>query len=613
MYAEAWIASATEMDTHGWVAIATLVVAVTLFISEAIPLAFTALSIPVVLAATGTIDPPADALRGFGNHAVIALAAIFVLGAGLKESGVATLMARGLEHVGGRSYTRLVVIIMVAVAVLSAFMSNAATVAVFLPAVAVLSRRALVPPSKLMMPLAFAAILGGILTVIGTTPNLILATDLDGRPGGSLGMFDFALIGAPVVAVGILYMATLGRRLLPEYTGEDRLKQAQLPEEVARNYGFAANLYRMKVVENSKIVGKSIREARIGEKYHLDVVLVFRPGNIRQRYLHPKADLVFEVDDELYLEGEMEHGWHFAEEEFVQFGIAGPRSLERILGRGVVLAEVSLPPRSDAIGKTFRDLDFRQRHGLNVISIWRRNEAITSGTADIQLELGDAFLVSGSAGRVRALAEDPDYLVLTDQSQTEDVRLAPVAIALMFVALVPPLFGWVPLALSAMASALLMWATGCVSLETAKRSIDFRILFLIIGTIPLGIALEQHGVAQLAADAIRQVQPLLGSPGILAGLFLIAAVLSTTSNNGAAAVILAPVAAKVAADSGIPITRAFLAVAYGTSCAFMLPFAHQCNLMVMGPGGYTTRDFARVGLGMSIVMAASTIFFLSVL
>ena len=606
-------AAATADALHAWIAVGVLAAAMALFISKAIPLWVTALSIPVVLAVSGTVLPN-DALAGFGNGAVIALAGVFILGAGLEATGVATIMGRALERLGGRSEGRIVIVIMVLTAVMSAFLSNAATVAVLLPAVAVLGRRTQIPVSRLMMPLAYAAILGGTLTLIGTTPHLILADWMSERGHGTLGVFEFARIGAPVAALGILYMATIGVRLLPKHRTQDRLRAAQVPEELARSYGFEGTLYRMRVVDQSNIVGKTIGYAEIGSTYHLDVILVFRPSApIAQRYQHPTPDFVIEAEDQLYMEGTTEDAWRFAEEEVVQFGFAGPKALEHILGRGVTLGELTLAPRSNAIGKTLSELDFRKRTGLNVVSIWRRDDVLTAGLATTPMRLGDAFLVSGPPVRLRAMRDDRDFILLGDHVAIGDRSRAPIAALAVGVALLPPLLGWLPLSLSVIAGGLLMVLSGCLSPAQARRAVDWQILFLLIGTIPLGIALDQQGVAAQVASGLLSLKDHLGEPGILAALYLLSAVLSTTSNNAATAVILAPVAAQAASAGGIDLSKAFLAVAYGTSCAFLLPFAHQCNLMVMGPGAYETRDFARVGLGMSLVTAAGTIALLSIL
>ena len=604
------------MDPYAWIALLTLAGVVVLFITKWLPMEATALAVPVVLAATGTLANPADALAGFGSHAVIAIAAIFILGMGLQKSGVATLLARAIERLGGGSEAKTTAIVMATVCMLSAFMSSAATVAVFLPAVSVLARRTGSPASRLMMPLAYAAIMGGTLTLIGTTPNLLLGELLE-REGESLGMFEFALVGAPVAALGIVYMATLGRRVLPTHTTKDRLEDVQMPEDVANNYGFVQNLYRMEVLPQSGVAGKTIEQAQIGGEYDLDVVLIYRPGALGRRYLHPRPDLVLEPADQLYLEGEMEAAQRFADAETLEFGRAGPRSLDRILERGLTLAEVTLAPHSRVFGKSFKELAFRSHYGLNVISVWRRGKTLTSGTGDIPLELGDAFLVTGPPDRVRELAKEQDYVVMTDDSQVENVQRAPIAIGLMLLALVPPILGWLPLAVSAIGSALLMIGTRCLSLADAKQSIDWRVLFLIIGLIPLGTAIEQRGVATEAAEAIvwigDSIGDSLGNPAILFCLFALSALIAVTCNNAAAAVILAPIAAEAAPASGIELSTAFLAVAYGASCAYVLPFGNQCNLMVMGPGGYTPRDYWRAGAGLTVLVTVATVVLLSIL
>jgi di/tricarboxylate transporter len=602
------------MEPEAWITVATLFGAVVLFITKWIPMEATALSIPVVLVATGTLDDPDLALKGFSNYAVIAIGAIFILGEGLKDSGVATLMARGIERVAGRNQTRTTVIIMVAVAVLSSFMSSAATVAVFLPAVAVLARRTQTPTSRLMMPLAYAAVLGGTLTLIGTTPNLILGADLAERTGGpGMGMFEFAKIGAPVTAVGILYMATIGRRFLPDRPDQERHFRGALPEEVAEHYGFREHLYRMRVVRRSRCAGRTIAQAAIRTKYDLDVVLIRRSTALGNEYVHPRPDVQLRPGDHVYLEGEEEDARRIAREEHLRYSVAGPRALERILGRGLTLAEVALAPRSQVLGRTFKELDFQQRWGLNVISVWQRGQSVTTKTGDIPLKLGDSFMVSGRPAKVRELARQPDYAVLTDDSRVEDVRRAPLAVGIMLLAVLPAVLGWMPLPLSAIGAAMLMIGTRCVTVRNAHRAIDWRVLLMIIGTIPLGLALDRTGVAARAAEGILELEPYGGRPLIFLCLFLASSVIAVLVNNGAAAVVLAPVAALAAKALNVPVNTTFLAVAIGASCAFTLPFGNQCCLMVMGPGGYSPKDYLRAGTGISILMTATTVILLTVL
>ncbi len=575
------------MEIHAWIAIATLIVAMVLFISKLIPLEATALSIPVVLAVTGTVTPAEAALRGFGNNAVIALGAIFVLSAGLKESGVATLMGRMLERFGGKNELGLILLIMVTTCVLSAIMSNAATVAVFLPAVLVLSRRAKISPSRLMMPLGYAAILGGTLTLISTTPNLILGSELERLSEGSqtLGMFEFAVVGIPISAAGIAYMALIGTKLLGRRESDDAPGSASFRDRMLSRYQPVKKLYKLKVPAGSELADKTIAQTSLGKRYRVEVVQIGRKKGYRNQFLDVQANLTIKAGDVFFIEGRDEDVQRMAEEQSIPIEAATEDEIESMLGRGVNMAEVAISPHSAYLERTLIELNFRGLNGLSVHSIWRRGELIEKDVGATPLELGDALLVYGPIRNIRRLEESNDLVLLDRQQSEEDVRRAPIALLLLAMALLPPVLGWYPLAVSGLASALLMVATGCVSLRGAQKAVDLRILFLIIGTVPLGDALFQTGVAGKLAATLFPADSNLGRLYVFGVLFAVSALLSTTSNNAAAAVILSPVAYAAAESSGVDVGMAFLAVAYGASCAYVLPFAHQCNLMVMGPGG----------------------------
>jgi di/tricarboxylate transporter len=599
------------MTPEGWIAVGILFGAALTIVRRWAPPEMVALGIPVLLVVTGVIDDPAQALMGFGNRAVIALGAIFVVGAGLQGSGLAALVARAILRLGGKKERGILPLLMSATAATSGFMSNAATTALFLPTAVTLSRRAMISPSRLLLPLASAAVLGGTLTVIGTPPNLLASGYLEGRTGEPFSIFRFAVVGIPIVITGILYAITVGRKLLPDRSEEDRLREAALPEELAQSYGLMRNLSRLRVTPSSTVAGRTIAEADIRNRAGLQVVLVHRRRGLVSRYLEPSPDLSLEPGDFLYVEGSDEASWAFAEDEGLQYAMAGPRAIERILGRGQTLAEVTIAPRSPVFGRSLRDLRFRSRYGLNALSLWRHGAPMPS-PADIPLELGDAFLVSGPVARIRDLAADPDYILLSDQSEVIDVSRAPRAFALLLLAVLPPILGILPLSISALMSALLMVVTRCLTIEEARRAIEWKVVFLIAGTLPLGLALETTGVASTIARGIVGVTSPLGEPATLAGLFFVAMAVAVTSSNAAAAVIIAPIAGEVAAAGNVGLEAGLLAVAYGCSCAFILPLA-QWNLMVMGPGGYQTRDFVRYGTGLSLVMGATTVALLSIL
>ena len=580
------------MDVHAWIAVGTLVAATVLFIWRPIPLAMTALSIPVVLYATGVLEDADDALRGFGNHALIAIGSVMIIGGALRESGVASLVARGITRVAGRSELGLMLLFMTATALLAAVMNNTAVVAIFLPVAAALSKRSGVSPSRLFMPMAFAAVLGGTISLIGTAPNMLVAelwtTSEAGQGGPPIGVFDFAQVGIPITVVGILYMAFVGRRFLPTRAAPDAAGMRRRPEDVARTYDLPHRLFEMRVVPGSTVVGQAIADTPIRAQHGLDVLAVIRPGTVGRSYLQPEPGLRLQVGDRLVLEGAEEEAWGCAEDEGLQFGLAAPDIVERLLERGTSLAEVTLTPYSEAVGQSFKTLGFRTRFGLNVLGLWRRGERIERGLADLELEAGDCFLVSGRPRGVAALAGDSRYVVLTDATHREQTERAPLAIGILLLALLPPVLFGFPLAVSALGAAVLMVFTGCLAKRSVRRTIDWGVLALIAGTLPLGAALEQRQVSAAVATLFTGLASGGGEMVVYSLLFLLAMVFSVLTSNAAAAVIVAPVALAAAAQSTADPRAALLATAYGCSCNFLLPFA-QCNLLVMRPGATTRR------------------------
>jgi di/tricarboxylate transporter len=601
------------MTPHAWITLAIMAIAAVLFITRIVRLEIVAMCIPLSLYLTGALPSANDVLSGFGNHAVIAIGAVFVLSAGIEESGVAAWMARGVQRAGGSSEGRILALVCGAVAILSAFMSNAATVAVLLPVVISLARRAKLPASRLLMPLGFAAILGGNLTLIGTSSNLLVSDYLMRTTGTGLNMFEFAMVGVPICVVGILYLLTVGRKLVPTLSARRIGPGAVLPEQLVTDYGLVSNIVRLRIGRASDLIGKTLADSGLGRDYKLAVLAVTRRGNFGDKWSMPSPDYIFKRGDELYMEGPEVEAWRLAEESHSRIGLAGEHSVEKFLDHGFALAEVSVSSRSDMIGKSLRELDFRGTFGVSVISLWRDGKPVTHELADLPLQPGDAMLLAGPLNKVHDVERNSDLLMLSRPSETRDFSKAPFALLCLAVALVPPLAFDVPLAMSALLGAVLMIVTGAVPAGRAGRFMEWRVLAMIVGTIPLGLALERHGVANLVANAFVGVHDYLGVPGVLGGLYLISAAISITSSNAAAAVIISPVAIMTAQTLGMGVTNTLLAVAFGCSCAFVVPFAHQCNLMVATPGGYKTKDFAKVGAGLSVVVAVVTIALLTYL
>jgi len=590
------------MTAHAIVALVILAAATLLFLTKWLPLEVTALSIPVVLWITGVLHEPDQLLSGFASDAVVAIAAVFVIGAGLKEAGVTSLLARLLQRMAGTSEMRLVLAVMIVACIVSAFMPNSAAVAVLLPAVVTLSRRTGVSASRLLMPLAFAAVLGGNLTLIGATPNLIVAESGATRDV-HVGMFDFLPIGLPMAVAGVAFMATWGRKLLPERHVDDRIREALLPEAAAKRYELSKRLFHMRLLPASRPCGRTIAEAGLRGNYGLDVVAVVRVRPMGRDFLEPRPDLVLASGDELYVEGDDEAAFRMSEGETVQMGLARAEDIEDMLGRGMTIAEVTLAPHGDAAGKTLKDLRFRARHGLNVLALWRGNQVVREDLADVPLQLGDAFLVAGKPQRLQEVARDADFILLTEQGTTEDRNRAPLALILLLVAILPPTLMQASPALSALAAAILMVASGCLSIPQALRGVDWKVVFLVIGVTPLGLALTSTGVSDgLAQRLVGMLGPFgaQAAPGLV---FIVAMAVAMVTTNATSAVIVSPVALALAQAASLPVEPLLLAVAFGSACAFVLP-VHQCNLQVTGPGGYVASDFVRVGLALTAVVSA---------
>jgi di/tricarboxylate transporter len=601
------------MTPHAWITLAIMAIAAVLFITRAVRLEIVAMCIPVSLYVTGALPNAQDVLSGFGNHAVIAIGAVFVLSAGIEESGVAAWLARLVQRAGGSSEGRILAMVCTVVAILSAFMSNAATVAVLLPVVIALARRSKIPASRLLMPLGFAAILGGNLTLIGTSSNLLVSDYLERTTGEGLNMFEFAMIGFPICVAGVLYLLTFGRKLVPSLTERKVGPGSALPEQLVTDYGLVSNIVRLRIGRASDLIGKSLADSGLGRDYKLAVLAVTRRGNFGDKWSMPSPDYCFQRGDEIYMEGPELEAWRLAEETHSRIGLAGEHSVEKFLDHGFALAEVAVSGRSDMIGKSLRELDFRGSFGVSVISLWREGKPVSKELADLPLQPGDAMLLAGPLPKVHEIERASDLLMLSRPQETRDFSKAPFAVLCLGAALLPPLLFGVPLAMSALFGALMMIITGAVPASRAGRFMEWRVLAMIIGTIPLGLALEYHGVASLVADSFVDIHGVLGVPGVLGGLYVISAIISITSSNAAAAVIISPVAIMTAQALDLGVTNTLLAVAFGCSCAFVVPFAHQCNLMVATPGGYQTKDFAKVGAGLSLVVAVVAVGLLTVM
>lgn len=586
------------MDLPGIATLALLGIAIALFISGRLRADLVALLVLVTLAVTGIITPQ-EAFSGFSRSAVITILAIFILTGGLYRTGATRTLSRSLLRLaGGRTGRRLVVIIMLAGATLSLLMNTIAAAAVLLPAVMGISRQTRIPPSKLLIPLAYATLLGGMATLL-TTVNILVSTGLRDQGLAPFGLFDFAPVGVPIALAGIVYMALLGLNLLPQRSTTEHLARLRrMRTDLADLYGLRENLFEVRVRPDSPLGGRRLAESGLSERLKLNVVAVIRDGS---RQLAPSPNMVLQPDDTLLVEGPSgvvgeltRHGLILAKEP----GAEG----EELTSEEVVLTEVALSPHADVIGKTLKDIRFREKFGLSVLAIWREGQPLRVGLSDIPLHFGDALLVQGRRERLDVLRTDPDFLVL-EEGDVEGIRpgKALVSVVIMGLALALAALNVLPLAEATLAGAALMVLSGCLTMDEVYQSIEWSAIFLIAGILPLGIAMTKTGAAaQLSAWLIGPLAPL-GPLAVVAGLFALTAGLTQVMSGVATVVVMTPIALSAAAGLHANPHAFAMAVALAGSTAFLTPMGHPVNVLVMGPGGYSFRDYVRVGLPLTVL------------
>jgi di/tricarboxylate transporter len=575
-----------------------LAAAIALFVSGRLPLDVVALLLLVTLVLTGLLTP-GEAFAGFASSAVIAVGAIFVVSAGLFQSGLAGRMADLMVRLAGESEAGMVALLMLGAAALSAAMNNVAAVAVLLPAVVGICRRIGMSPSKLLLPMSFGAVMGGTLTLIGTPPNLIVSDVLRQRGLAPLGFFEITPVGLPFFLAGMVFMLTAGRRLLPDRPLRDRLRRTRLPEELIDIYHIPQHIYTLDVPPESSLVGRTLEESALRYECGLTVVGMVRGS---QKIIDPDPSKRIKATDRLLVEGGPRRVKRAARLWGLVSGNARPEDAEVLLAGDTALVEATLAPRSSFEGRSLREVDFREKYGLTVLALWRGGEPIERDIAGEQLRMGDVLLVEGSWARIRVLMREPALIVLGgDEAVARRTRKAPLAMAILLGMVAVVVAGLAPISVAALAAALLMVLTGCLRIEEAHQAIDWNVVFVVAGTLPLAVAMEKSGTTQWIADVVLAPVANLGTLPLLVVLVLITASMSLATSNYATAALLAPLALSVGAGAGLNPRPLALAVAVASSVAFATPVAHQANMMVMGPGDYRPGDYARVGIPLTVV------------
>lgn len=542
----------------------------------------------------GGVLPAEEALAGFSRPAVITIVGLFVITDALEQTGVVQWLADRLAQLGGTSEWRVVAVFMGAGALLSLVMNNIAAGAVLLPAAVQVARRAHVPNSRLLMPLAFGTLLGGMATLF-TTANIVISGALQSQGQRALTMLDFLPTGGALALMGGLYMLLVGRKLLPRRESAGRAALAST--DLAATYQLAERLWEVRLRPESPLVNQPLADSGFGAGLGVTVMAIWHG---REAVIAPAPTAMIAPNDLLLVLGREERVRQL-EARGAMIGRDGGKG-DSSLDLSVHLSEVIVGPRAPVIGQTIKALRFRSKFGLTAVALWREGRSYRTDVGDFALQAGDALLMVGPPDRVRAFAAEPGYIVLDQPNAlplTPDKGWLAVLITVVVIALSAA--GLVPTAESMLAGAAALVVTRCLSMEDAYRAVEWRVVMLIAGLLPLGTALLQTGIAARIGQAFTATLAPAGPLALVAGLYLFTAAVTQLVGGQVAALVVGPIAVSAAVSLGVDPPAVGVAVAIACSAAFLTPVSHPVNVLMMAPGNYTAADFWRVGAGLSLV------------
>ena len=594
-----------------------LAAAVALFASDRVRLDLVALLVLLSLLVSGilTVD---QSLAGFSQSVVLMVAGLFVVGDGLVKTGIAHRLGDWLMRVGGTSEARVIALLMAVVALVGAFMSSTGIVAIFIPVGLSIAARSGIDPSRIMMPLAYGALISGMMSLISTPPNLVASEALKDAGLAPFGFFDFTPIGLIVMVLGIGYMLAVGPRLLqPRDTGRRAAPARQTMRELADAYGVYDRVHRFGLRPGSPLIGRTLAETELRTEYGIIVAAVERMGRGAPRIIPALPRTLFQAGDRLYAFASQVRAEAFMQAQKVEEVPIDEAASRRMAQEGG-LAEVLIPPESRLIGKTLREAALRSRHRLSVVAIRRRGKPLEDEVAAEPLAFGDTLLVSGTWKHIAALRTDPqDFAVLSLPAEIADVapahRRAPWALGILAAMVLAMVTGVVPNTAAVLLAAVGMVVTGCVTMEEGYKSVSWQTLVLIAGMLPLATALDVTGGTRLMSDGLVDALGGAGPYAMMAGLFVLTALLGSFMSNTATAVLLAPVAIATAQDLGVSPYTFAMTVAIAASAAFSTPVSSPVVTLVVEPGNYRFMDFVKIGVPMTVLVMAVTLLVLPLL
>jgi di/tricarboxylate transporter len=572
--------------------------ALALFLWNRLRVDVVALMVMASLILLGLVTPQ-EGISGFANEATVTVAAMFILSAGLLRTGAIDILGRWVARLAGKSEFRLLVVACLLVVPMSAFINNTPVVVVMIPMILGLTRELGYSPSRFFMPISFASQMGGTLTLIGTSTNLLVAGLVLEMGLDRIRLFDITGPALILTAIGVAYLLTVGRWLMPS---------REAAAGVMERYELRDYLSVLVIEPESSLAGQTLRQARFGETHGLEIVGIDREGG---RLDAPGPDTTMRAGDHLLVHGKIPDIARISELDHLRIAGAGTdveREEEQDEGEETgrqpsPLAELIVPPRSPVVGRTLRQLGFRGRYGVPVLAAQRHGQPLHERIRDLVLEPGDILLVQGTPRQLREIHRTGHLALLgAVDLPAKRIRKVKYSVPILIAVVLLAAAGVTTILVSALLGVIAMFVTGCLTPDEAYREVDWMVIVLLGSLIPLGIAMQNTGTAEFIAGRMLIVTAPLGLLGILAAFYLLTSLLTELISNNAAAVVLTPIAVATGMALGVSPMPFIIAVMFAASNAFLTPIGYQTNTFIYGPGGYRFGDFFRVGAPLSVLL-----------
>ena len=584
----------------------------------------------ILLMAFGILTPT-EALSGFSNSVVIMMVGLFVVGGAVFQTGLAKMISGKIMHLAGDNETRLFLLVMLTTTAIGAFVSNTGTVALMLPIVVSMAAKGNISASRLLMPLAFASSLGGMLTLIGTPPNLVIQEALANAGYGTLGFFSFTPVGIIAIAIGIIVLMPLSKWLLSnkDKDGSKKKKRAKSLQELVDEYHLADQLTRYVIPKGSELNDKTLMELDIQNRYNLSVMEIRREKrgrngwirDVSQKMAGPKTR--FMEGDIIYLSGEPGQMERFATDYKLKQPVTKQKgnAQNKMDFYDIGIAELVIMPNTTLQNHKIKESGFRSKYNINIVAVRRNGNYILNNLAEVSLHAGDVLLVQGTWANISRLTHEDEHWVVLGQplAEAEKVTLdykAPLAAIIMLAMIAMMVFDFIPIepVTAVMIAGVLMVLTGCFrNVEAAYKTINWETIVLIAAMMPMSVALEKTGASAMISQSLVSGLGAYGPYALLAGIYFTTSLLTMFISNTATAVLMAPIALSSALGLHLDPTAFLFAVSLGASMCFASPFSTPPNALVMQAGRYTFMDYVKVGLPLQIIIGIVMVFVLPLL